>query len=193
MRAPAAAKAGGSGSLWVADPAGVLCCGRLLCVTDPARYCSKAARALIREMFGLAVELAPQGCFLPPAQQDDVRAPPALGVDLRFRVLAARDEASVLGAQQCTTPKRSLRQAAWLAGWPPEARPYTSTLHCCGTLIWSKMTTCPSRQLLSGTVTSCKTGPACCALFFELKDRRLVGVTGDGNEWLASQRHSQQP
>ncbi|BDA41067.1 probable ruBisCO transcriptional regulator [Coccomyxa sp. Obi] len=37
----------------------------LLCVTDPARYCSKAARALIRELFGLNIELAPQGCFLP--------------------------------------------------------------------------------------------------------------------------------
>ncbi|KAK9916423.1 hypothetical protein WJX75_002429 [Coccomyxa subellipsoidea] len=37
----------------------------LLCVTDPARYCSKAARALIRELFGLDVQLAPQGCFLP--------------------------------------------------------------------------------------------------------------------------------
>ena len=47
-------------------------CARLLCVTDPARYCSKAARALIREMFGLAVKLVPQGCFLPPTGQDEV-------------------------------------------------------------------------------------------------------------------------
>jgi hypothetical protein len=38
---------------------------QLLCVTDPARYCSKAARALIAEMFGLSVTIVPQGCFLP--------------------------------------------------------------------------------------------------------------------------------
>ncbi len=42
----------------------------LLCVTDPARYCSKAARALI---FGLKVELAPQGCFLPSPRAQQVR------------------------------------------------------------------------------------------------------------------------
>ena len=45
----------------------------LLCVTDPARYCSKAARALIRELFGLNVELAPQGCFLPSPRAQQVR------------------------------------------------------------------------------------------------------------------------
>lgn len=45
----------------------------LLCVTDPARYCSKAARSLIREFFGLAVELAPQGCFLPNPPTQNVR------------------------------------------------------------------------------------------------------------------------
>jgi DNA-binding transcriptional LysR family regulator len=45
----------------------------LLCVTDPMRYCSKAARALIREMFGLTVKLAPQGCFLPTVVSPEVR------------------------------------------------------------------------------------------------------------------------
>ena len=45
----------------------------LLCVTDPARYCSKAARALIRELFGLDVQLAPQGCFLPNPRLQHVR------------------------------------------------------------------------------------------------------------------------
>ena len=48
--------------------AGVHLSRQLLCVTDPARYCSKAARALIREMFGLSVTIVPQGCFLPAAQ-----------------------------------------------------------------------------------------------------------------------------
>ena len=47
----------------------------LLCVTDPARYCSKAARALIRELFGLEVQLAPQGCFLPDPLLRQVRRP----------------------------------------------------------------------------------------------------------------------
>ncbi len=50
----------------------------LLCVTDPMRYCSKAARALIREMFGLHVRLAPQGCFLPTADPSAVRPAPFL-------------------------------------------------------------------------------------------------------------------
>ncbi len=61
------------GRLHAVRISGVPLARTLLCVTDPARYCSKAARALIREFFGLAVELAPQGCFLPNPPAQNVR------------------------------------------------------------------------------------------------------------------------
>ncbi|CAK0737405.1 hypothetical protein CVIRNUC_000907 [Coccomyxa viridis] len=50
-------------------------------VTDPARYCSKAAMALIREMFGLSVTLVSQGCLL-PLEEDPASRPASFHSDV---------------------------------------------------------------------------------------------------------------